>query len=81
MATVGQQLTAPEAGWRRYDDTDTRIQYDKNWILYNGGNYFSATQHYANVSGSSVTIKFYGTKIRLLLMDHLFNILRRMELL
>ncbi len=28
MATVGQQLTAPEAGWKRYDDTDTNITYE-----------------------------------------------------
>ncbi|SHI66096.1 hypothetical protein [Propionispora hippei] len=25
MATVGQQLTAPETGWKRYDDTDSNI--------------------------------------------------------
>lgn len=27
MATVGQALPTPEAGWRRYDDTDSRIKY------------------------------------------------------
>ncbi|WML33215.1 hypothetical protein [Clostridium sp. OS1-26] len=24
-ATIGQQLTSPEAGWQRIDDTDSKI--------------------------------------------------------
>ncbi|KPU43036.1 hypothetical protein OXPF_34680 [Oxobacter pfennigii] len=38
-ATIGQQLTSPEAGWRRYDDTDSRIQYiGTGWTLGSNSN-------------------------------------------
>lgn len=32
-ATVGQQLTQPEDGWKRYDDTDSKIQYSKSLLI------------------------------------------------
>jgi Fibronectin type III domain. len=68
-ATVGQSLTSPEDGWRRYDDSDPLIKYDgRSWrhsdtIIpgrYNGS--ASAT----GTGGDKIIIKFYGTKIRII---------------
>lgn len=68
MATVGQQLTAPETGWRRYDDTDSRIIYDSS---FNKGSAVGTSGYNGTLSGSSnnnckVTMKFYGTKFRII---------------
>lgn len=68
MATIGQTLTAPESGWRRYDDTDSRIKYTGAWSYYT--NYTSAnnsTIHANHSLNDSLIFKFYGTKLRLLL--------------
>lgn len=34
MATVGEQLTAPESGWKRYDDKDSNISYVRSGWFY-----------------------------------------------
>jgi len=72
MATVGQSLPAPESGWQRYDNTDSRIFYNGIWIT--AGN--DATSFYSgNVTlttriGDFLIIKFYGTKIRIIMQPH-----------
>ncbi|MDF2636629.1 MAG: hypothetical protein K0R78_3503, partial [Pelosinus sp.] len=30
MAIIGQALTAPEVGWRRFDNADSNITYDSS---------------------------------------------------
>lgn len=64
MATVGQQLTAPEAGWRRYDDRDPRIIFTGGWQLGTpSGNYNTTNRYIADfVSTGTVRFKFRGTK-------------------
>lgn len=72
MAIVGQQLTAPESGWRRYDDTDSRIIYTgNNWAssttlttqgVYNSSDHWTPP----GTGNTSLHFKFYGTKIRIL---------------
>lgn len=38
MATIGQNLQSPESGWRRYDDTDSRIRYiGTGWTKLSNG--------------------------------------------
>lgn len=61
MATVGQQLLAPEAGWKRLDLTDSNFEYT-------GGNYDYGTNptkvriyNYCNMK-----FNFTGSKFRLL---------------
>jgi hypothetical protein len=71
MATVGQQLTSPETGWRRYDDTDSRILYKGNWTISNMSGRYNNTEHYSNNAGATIALKFYGTKIRLI---NMFNV-------
>ena len=71
MATVGQQLLAPETTWRRYDDSDSRIKYmGTDWLISTNTNYYASTTHYLptnspNIINNSVSFKFYGSKLRI----------------
>lgn len=60
MATIGQSLTAPEAGWRRYRNTELGFLYSGTWDK-NGSNYHSTTKVNASVSFS-----FYGQQLRII---------------
>lgn len=33
MAVLGDQLVAPESGWRRYDDTHVGLKYTGTWTI------------------------------------------------
>ncbi|CUU45570.1 Ig-like domain-containing protein [Clostridium beijerinckii] len=64
-ATIGQQLALPETGWRRYDDSDSKIQY----IGTNWNSYLSGTWGYNGSSHDgieTIKFKFYGTKFRVI---------------
>lgn len=66
-ATVGQQLTQPEDGWKRYDDTDSKIQYSQEFINTTDGGCYNETLHYTtNKSNGTISFKFYGTKLRII---------------
>ena len=67
MATVGQQLLTPESGWRRYDDTDSRINYVGVPAYINDSNCWNNTAHYTNSTEGSISFKFYGTKLRIII--------------
>lgn len=64
MATIGQALTTPETGWKRFDTNP--------YTAISGGtavtNYTASTGYRTEWSGSSViaTMKFFGTKFRLI---------------
>jgi uncharacterized protein YjdB len=68
-AELGQELSQPEDGWKRYDDTDSNISY-KNIIsandssLVRDANYYNSTIHYWN-SGECY-FNFTGDKIRII---------------
>nr|WP_154958212.1 hypothetical protein [Paenibacillus xylanexedens] len=69
--TVGQQLTAPESGWKRYDDTTSEIKYEgAGWVSATGdSNTYAGTGHYLILNGvtsNNITFNFYGTKIRII---------------
>lgn len=67
MATVGQTLATPETGWRRYDDTDSRIKYDGIGVRKTGTGYYNSTMSYIQVDTiGKIIFKFYGTKFRIL---------------
>ncbi|MFT8352096.1 Ig-like domain-containing protein, partial [Clostridium saccharoperbutylacetonicum] len=63
-ATVGSQLTSPEKGWKRADDTNSSIKYDGNWSTTNNATRYKGALHYTAQKGASVSFKFYGTKLR-----------------
>ena len=66
MATVGQPLTAPEAGWRRYDDNNGNISYSTGWEVWSDSYRYGGSCHFTTQANASVNFKFYGTKLRLI---------------
>jgi hypothetical protein len=69
MASVGNQLTQPEAGWRRYDDSDLSFIYtnftQKNYSTPNA--YNSATSYNADGSNlGSIGFNFIGSQLRII---------------
>lgn len=61
-ASVGQQLTSPEDGWRRYEETDSNIKYiGEGW-----GENFGMDMLTIKQNDAEIQIKFYGTKFRVL---------------
>lgn len=67
MAKVGDTLVQPEAGWKRYDDRDTKIFYDK-WGIGGQVGHYNGTTHNTGPTDSNrnIKFKFYGTKIRII---------------
>jgi hypothetical protein len=67
MATVGQNLAAPESGWKRYDDTDSKFLFTGNWVMpamfYQ---YYDDTTRNTDSKGGTIKFTFYGTKLRLI---------------
>jgi hypothetical protein len=67
MATIGSALTAPEAGWRRYDDNDSRFIYTGNWVAYSNTPAYNGIAHYiTNTDNGTINFKFYGSKLRII---------------
>ena len=72
MATVGEQLTAPESGWKRYDDRNTNITYiGTAWATDSVSGEYDTTATYipqgtsvAIINASSVRFNFTGTSVR-----------------
>jgi hypothetical protein len=62
MATVGQQLTAPETGWERYKHTDSNFSYtDGTW------NVDTSEYDYHWSDTGKIKFNFTGTKLRILI--------------
>jgi hypothetical protein len=66
MATVGQQLPAPEAGWKRYDDNTPYFVHSSSWTYYSGGSYYGGGAWYTTSANQTLKFDFVGTKIRLI---------------
>ena len=65
MATIGQALTAPEAGWKRYDDTDVNITYVGSWLRTQNTIHYNGACQYSTKNGDAVKFNFIGTKLRI----------------
>lgn len=65
MANVGQQLSQPQNGWKRYSALHPSISYLGEWERYVSTNYqFANNVAIQSVkSGDSFTFKFTGTKL------------------
>ena len=66
MAVIGEQLTSPEAGWKRYDDTDGAIQYKGSWSPVTQEGPYNKTRHFTQDINSKAFFMFTGTKLRLI---------------
>lgn len=74
-ATVGQQLLAPESGWQRINDSDSRIIYDDSWRVYTENSKWyggEATCKNDKAAIGTIKFKFYGTQLRIIGW-HFFN--------
>ena len=66
-ATWGQLLTQPEDGWKRYDDTDSNIEYTKSVLFASGySSFYMGSYHYSHEAEYSIKFSFYGSELRLL---------------
>ncbi|QKS59958.1 bacterial surface protein [Paenibacillus barcinonensis] len=66
-ATLGQNLYAPEEGWKRYDDSNELIKYEGEWLKYsNGENLSNGYAHATESLDASVSFAFKGTQVRIL---------------
>ncbi|MGN2339454.1 Ig-like domain-containing protein [Clostridium cagae] len=64
-ATVGQQLTQPEDGWKRYKCGDEQITYiGEGW--HYGSTWVETLHSRYNYSGSKIKFNFTGDKLRLI---------------
>lgn len=64
MATIGQALTAPESGWKRYDDSNGAIIYNPSPTKGTNASAYGGSYCW----GTSMTVKFNfkGTKLRVI---------------
>ena len=70
MSKEGEQLLAPESGWKRIDDRDSNIVYNgTGWVkstvdsIYE---YYNNTASYTPIVGDSIDIYFKSNKIRII---------------
>ncbi|AWX59132.1 hypothetical protein AB432_003735 [Brevibacillus brevis] len=66
--SVGQRLTEPEIGWKRYDDTSPSINFSGTWVTESSGLHYGGTAKHSNPNDISakISFKFTGTKIRII---------------
>ncbi len=74
QAKVGDVLTQPEPGWKRFDDTDSNIKYKGVWATERNSKYYNSTCHYKHSNSNtpsdsnpiSIKFNFKGTKLRII---------------
>lgn len=66
MATIGQVLKAPEAGWQRIDDTNININYSGLFTSYSDPTYYNGSTRCASDPLASINFNFIGTKFRII---------------
>ncbi|UHA74834.1 fibronectin type III domain-containing protein [Paenibacillus sp. 481] len=71
--TIGERLTAPESGWKRYDDRADGIKYlGSGWT--NGikdNRFYDKTNIYSHQKDASIQFDFTGTDIRIIATRYL----------
>jgi Bacterial surface proteins containing Ig-like domains len=66
-AGYGDQLTAPEIGWKRYDDKDSRIQYTgSGWSEYTYSGFYLGTDKNTSTEKDKIDFYFNGTSLRII---------------
>ncbi|WP_145052444.1 DUF1565 domain-containing protein [Paenibacillus xylanexedens] len=70
IGAVGDAMTAPEPGWKRYDDTDAAFRYTgflKTASSYDTSAYGGSTYSAYKGQNSTVNFKFLGRQLRLII--------------
>lgn len=66
MATVGQQLSAPEAGWKRYEQNVSQISYVGSKWTNTSSHGSGGSSKYTSKTGDYAEFIVYGTKFRII---------------
>ncbi|MGZ0051961.1 hypothetical protein [Brevibacillus gelatini] len=66
MATIGDQLTAPENGWRRYDDLNKTIRYNGLFSTQSYTSAYAGNYKYSTSPGAKITFTIFGSKLRII---------------
>lgn len=66
MATVGQQLSAPEVGWKRYEQNVSQISYVGSKWTNTSSHGSGGSSKYTSKTGDYAEFIFYGTKLRII---------------
>lgn len=62
---IGTQLTTPDEGWRRYDDSVSSIKYVGNFTNGVGAGAYNGYSNYTSTIGDKIVFDFEGTQVRL----------------
>ncbi|MCT4597645.1 MAG: hypothetical protein N4A50_07235 [Vallitalea sp.] len=69
-ATIGDELTSPEEGWKRYDDNNQGFMYQGEFVSERKENFYNNTIHYLKsnqvTEGAKIKFKFIGSKLRII---------------
>lgn len=66
-AKVGDQLTSPEIGWKRYNDNNSNISYiGHGWGTQSESGYYKSAKHLSEYKGDIYRFDFTGNKIRII---------------
>ena len=77
MATIGQELTTPEARWKRIGHSDSKFLYSGNWFIVTNSGYYNGSQKGTVTLNGKISFTFTGTKLRIITdanTDHSSNI-------
>jgi hypothetical protein len=66
MATIGQTLTSPESGWKRYDDKNSALKYTGTVVKNGGGSFYLTTGTSLEGIGDKLSFSFTGTKLTIM---------------
>lgn len=72
MVSIGDTLTTPETGWKRYDNLNDNLIYEGDWqVTRSNSSYYNNSFHYRSTfytydSAGVIKFNFTGTKIRLI---------------
>jgi hypothetical protein len=73
-ASLGQSLRSPDAGWKRFDDNDSKFSYTGEWVTNNTGSaawYGGGVKVISKPSNQdSIKFRFHGTKLRIIAQTH-----------
>lgn len=75
-AKIGDVLTEPEPGWKRFDDSHNSITYEGVWGTDKGIKNYNSTLHYkekgTNTEPASIKFNFYGSKLRIIGLSYYY---------
>ena len=72
-AEVGDKLEVAESGWKRYDDTNSNIEYIGEWETFQRSWFYDGIRHQAANTDDDSKIRFNFTGDKLLLLSTIYS--------